>query len=310
MASALGPARLKYNKDIKIPVPWGHLAAKVWGSESGTPVLALHGWLDNAGTFDTLAPLLPPNIKLVCVEFCGHGLSSPYPPGMFINYYDHIFHIKLVIDYFKWEKVTLLAHSLGAHVAVAVAAVYPEKIERVISLDVIQQMPAAAKFLPFRLRSVMDDFQEILTKVDRPPSYMSYEEAREKYVKSYGGSITAEDADILLLRSLAKKSEKEFYLTRDLRNVIRPYIFTDFTQKQLIAFASNITCPLMIIKARQGVLMKSQKLFEDQVLDIYRKGSSDFRFIEVEGTHHIHLNAPHLVAPFICDFLSPLRAKL
>jgi hypothetical protein len=27
--------------------------------------------MDNAGTFDTLAPLLPANTFLVCLDFCG-----------------------------------------------------------------------------------------------------------------------------------------------------------------------------------------------------------------------------------------------
>lgn len=46
--------------------------AKVWGPDDGLPVLALHGWQDNAGSFDTLAHLLPVNTRLVCLEFCGN----------------------------------------------------------------------------------------------------------------------------------------------------------------------------------------------------------------------------------------------
>lgn len=41
---------------------------KIWGPPDGHPVLALHGWLDNAGTFDTLIPLLPPNLRIVAVD--------------------------------------------------------------------------------------------------------------------------------------------------------------------------------------------------------------------------------------------------
>ena len=55
-------------EELTIPMPWGDIAAKKWTStetESSEenvrkrPLVALHGWLDNAASYDGLAPLLP-----------------------------------------------------------------------------------------------------------------------------------------------------------------------------------------------------------------------------------------------------------
>lgn len=44
---------------LSVPVPWGEIRGKVWGPDHGRPVLCLHGWADNCGSFNTVIPLLP-----------------------------------------------------------------------------------------------------------------------------------------------------------------------------------------------------------------------------------------------------------
>lgn len=69
-------------EEIKIDVPWGFVAGKWYGDRNQTPVIALHGWQDNAGSFDRLIPLLPPCIPILAIDLPGHGKSSHYPTGM------------------------------------------------------------------------------------------------------------------------------------------------------------------------------------------------------------------------------------
>lgn len=98
-------------KEVSIPVPWGDIhgkwecyvllghtsncptsdffkssslmnyytSGKLWGPEDKQPIIFLHGWQDNAGTFDPLVALLPEDLAILCIEFPGHGFSSQYP---------------------------------------------------------------------------------------------------------------------------------------------------------------------------------------------------------------------------------------
>lgn len=52
---------------------------KWWGPRDKQPIIAIHGWQDNAGTFDPLIELLPTNLSILCIDLPGHGRSSHIP---------------------------------------------------------------------------------------------------------------------------------------------------------------------------------------------------------------------------------------
>ena len=79
--------------------------AKVWNDNQSTPILALHGWLDNAASFDCIAPLLK-NYHIVAVDLPGHGLSPHKPKGSRYHYLDYVNDVYEIIKYFGWEKVS------------------------------------------------------------------------------------------------------------------------------------------------------------------------------------------------------------
>ena len=45
-------------REAKIDLGYLQVAGKGWGDGSGAPTFALHGYLDNANSFDMIAPLL------------------------------------------------------------------------------------------------------------------------------------------------------------------------------------------------------------------------------------------------------------
>ncbi|HAS30592.1 MAG TPA: alpha/beta hydrolase, partial [Alcanivorax sp.] len=90
------------------------LAGLQWPGE-GEPVLALHGWLDNAASFQPLAE--PLGHPLVALDFAGHGHSEHRPRHQATHYVDHVRDVLAVADQLGWDRFVLVGHSMGAGVA-------------------------------------------------------------------------------------------------------------------------------------------------------------------------------------------------
>ena len=62
-----------------LPLQWEinglKLAGLSWGKPGDRPLLALHGWLDNAASFSLLAPLMT-GYHVVALDLTGHGRLS------------------------------------------------------------------------------------------------------------------------------------------------------------------------------------------------------------------------------------------
>ena len=67
-------------EEVRLSLPHIELAAHLYGPEDGFPVLALHGWLDNAASFARLAPKLQ-GLRIVALDFAGHGHSDHRAAG-------------------------------------------------------------------------------------------------------------------------------------------------------------------------------------------------------------------------------------
>ena len=51
------------------------LASKEWGRSGYAPVIALHGCLYNAASFDRMLPFME-NLHVIALDLAGHGRSS------------------------------------------------------------------------------------------------------------------------------------------------------------------------------------------------------------------------------------------
>ena len=116
-------------EEIRLSLPHIELAAHLFGPEDGVPVIALHGWLDNANSFARLAPKLT-GLRIVALDLAGHGHSAHRPPGASYSLWDYAFDVLCVAEQLGWQRFALLGHSLGAIISVVIAGSFPERVTR------------------------------------------------------------------------------------------------------------------------------------------------------------------------------------
>lgn len=102
------------------------ILGKLWGSQDKQPILAMHGWQDNAASFDNIAPFIIKNIPVMAINLPGHGLSSWLPPGFMYNELIYFLLIKRIKKYFGWEKLKIMAHSLSDYDNILVRRKFPK----------------------------------------------------------------------------------------------------------------------------------------------------------------------------------------
>jgi pimeloyl-ACP methyl ester carboxylesterase len=276
----------------KFQLPAYGLAALEWGKPGGRPVIALHGWLDNAGSFDLLAPLLT-GCHLIALEAAGHGKSGHRSVDAGYGLWQEVGDVIEVADLLGWDRFSLLGHSRGGAVATLFAGTFPDRVDRLMLIEGGLPFIGEAAEAPGNLAEVLTRSRELRHRRGRV--FTSREEAIAERVGGFS-PVTTEAAEVLARRSLGEvgggwqwqadqrlKAGSEFKLTSEI----------------LAAFVRRVTAPTICVLADDSP-------FGD--LDLYREMLGRFSDIEVHriaGRHHFHLEgAAQAIADLLRRFLA------
>lgn len=290
-------------EEISIEVPWGHIAGKWWGPKEVQPILAIHGWQDNAGSFDPLSPLLiNEDTSILCIDLPGHGLSSHYPAGHYYSIWDGVFAVRRIVKHFKWNNIKILGHSLGAGIAFVYSAIFPDEVESYVTIDMISPVPRDTEVIADRLQSTIDKFIRYDSFNCKDSTNYEFDEMVQIFITAYHDSITSQSAKILLKRGAkqSKANPKHFSFSRDAR-LKSDGLLANITFDQVLTFSSRIKCDVLNIKADSGLKLH-KPLQYDAIVEKIRQNARRFENCSVPGTHHVHINNPENVYSIIKSF--------
>jgi esterase len=100
----------------------------------GEVVLALHGLLQNAHAFDSIAPLLVPHVRLLALDLPGRGGSEWAPPGRY-KLTQYLLDLGIFLTKLGVPRFALIGTSLGGWMARMYATAHPERVTRLVLND-------------------------------------------------------------------------------------------------------------------------------------------------------------------------------
>jgi len=273
----------------------GHIATIEYGcSETAElSVVFLHGWLDNAASFESVMAALHalnPDWHLCAIDLPGHGLSSHKEASNFYPFHDYIDDVYQFLANLSPNRLVLVGHSLGALIASCYSAAFPEQVSGLVQIEGYGPLAEKAQDTVSRLREGVLSRQRIRRKPTRV--MLSEQEAIERRAKV--NQIDSELIAPIILRGL--ESHQSGWIWRhDVKLQSQSLYRMSFEHAE--SFRQQVTCPQLVILGDEGF----------SYLQSFQHDASDSTHFEmIEGGHHCHLQAPSRVSNLIFGLVNKI----
>ena len=97
------------------------------------PLVVLHGLLGSLDNWHTFATKQQSERSIIAMDMRNHG-ASPHVEGM--NYRLMVQDVLAVVDHLQVSKFDLMGHSMGGKAAMWLALDYPERLKKLITVDI------------------------------------------------------------------------------------------------------------------------------------------------------------------------------
>lgn len=276
---------------FEIKLPYGRITGLRSAHRGGTPVLALHGWLDNAASFVPLAAHLP-SLDLLVPDLPGHGQSLHLQPGAEYTAATAINTLLDVTDALGWARFSLLGHSMGAGIASLMAVSVPQCVERLVAIEALGALSETVERTADRWREAITASRALSGKSLRVfPDINVAVRARMK------ANQLSEPAARLLVERGVKPVEGGHVWSSDPRLTLPTS--QRLSEAQIENLVAGIMCPTRVIYADPPQSYFPEPL-RSQRAALLPCGSLRV----IAGTHHLHMEDPATVAAVIGDFLT------
>ena len=253
-----------------------NLTAKEWGRSGYLPVIALHGWLDNAASFDRMLPHMD-NLHVVALDLAGHGPSGHRSEDSGYDIWSDIADVMAVADQMGWDTFALLGHSRGAIISGLVAGTFPDRISHAVLIDGYVPTPVDDGNSAKQLAKAIHENKRFGQA--SPTAFRDFEHAVQARTSGIL-PLEPEAAAILAARGVVE-TDRGFCWNNDQR--LKAASHVKFGKAQLESFFTAVTARTLLIAA-EGSLFSPAK---EQAFML--PWIPQMQVLKMQGSHHLHL---------------------
>ncbi|WP_261815664.1 alpha/beta fold hydrolase [Vibrio gallicus] len=253
-------------------------------------VLLLHGWLDNAASFEPLIESMQriqPQFEYIALDLPGHGLSSHSQSG-FYPFHDYLDVLHQVIGKLS-RPVHLVGHSLGALIASCYSATFPEHVASLTQIEGYGPMFEEEYHAISRLKKGIQSRQRI---VDKPARYF------------------ADISQMITLRATTTGLAKELVAPIVYRDAVEAKYGWQWRHDKKLKADSLYRMPPQHAKQviahlpTKNLLVLGKQGFAELPHRFVDNPNPNTQLIELEGGHHCHMTSPEPLARAFFELLA------
>ncbi len=219
-----------------------------WGNAEKPPLLLLHGGRDHCRSWDWVAADLRRSFHIVAPDLRGHG-DSAWAIGSSYSMIDYVLDVAALLKTVDLFPITIVAHSLGASVALQYAGIYPDRVARLVAIEGLGPPPGLTKptSAAARMLQWVREMQALARRHPKP--YASIDEAVTRMLEA-NPHLTQAQARHLTVSGVIRHEDGTYAWKFD--NFVRavsPYLFNLDEAREIWG---HITCPVLLVRGRQS----------------------------------------------------------
>ncbi len=243
-----------------------------WGPRDAPAVVLLHGFAQNAHSWDYTSLALGQEYRVIALDARGHG-DSEWAPGADYSNAAHQRDLDAFIDHLDALPVTLVGLSMGGRTSYTYAGRRPDNLRGLVIVDTGPPPRERPAKMPAGARRIMDF-------VNLPDQLDTWEEFVER-IHRYNPRRSVQEVRDTLVHKVRQAANGKWTWKYDsaLRDPNRPR--EAVSAEEQWGYLEAVTCPTLVVRGQESDIMARE------TADAMAERMRDCRLVEVERSGHL-----------------------